>query len=337
MPTYFMEEATRQFERHVSSRNTRKYGKLNASEALQRLSSIFNSIIDEHNYLDDDLFKEEVQRCLSSAIEDDIKEYTKSKGSLSLFYQDFVTFIKEQVGIELTAEFRFDYAKDTLSRQLEIIKMLHGHKLTSEEIANRLGITPGAARTYLREMTSANPDEGLILQGEKVRVEFDVTKHVYSCSNTIHPLIITGNVRQTLALLDGLFQVKQSHPKYAESMASNIWSQLSDHCKKHIHRLHLSVQMVNWLNMLEDRDKAPIFQSEDEIYRQLELQGQIDIVYFFKSGRRCNIELYDGDEVILISKCKVLAPLDETHYYVRDETGMEHHIDVSLIKSTKRI
>lgn len=333
---YFIEEAINDF---ADTLDAKKYGRLDTERALRNIRMDTVDMMAEKG-LNDDLRNPAVQQCLSNSIDSCVMGYVKNKQTLCQLYSDFAAYLKDREGIDIAVPVLVNYQKDPLSIQLEIVKALHGNKLTTKDLSIRLDISEQSIRKYLREMSSASPTEGLFIQGEKIQIEFNDVNHKYSILDTVHPLFLTASVRQVWAVLEGLYMVEQgNHKQYAFDMACNIWAQLSDYCKNKIKAMRLSPEIrEQWVNRMEVSTKPSMFQTEREVYEKLSRKGIADIDYFFKSGNGCYVEVRVNNEPMMIKCSKVLShAFNGTKYRIKDENGEEHDILVSDILSTRSL
>lgn len=201
-----------------------------------------------------------------------------------------------------------------LIRQIEILKLLHGKKMTTAEIAEwfRPGCDQSFIRTVQRDLVALR--DGINVLGTTIRIEETTEGHsLKSYQSTVHPVFLALNLTELTALLK-LLEERVNDPVYG-GIFESIYNQLTDYAQDRV---------IPLLSRRHVRGSATVNRLDQEyvhtIHYLLKSQTEVDIAYSTRNGdritRKCLVKSYDDLGQTLAfhniqANCTVKRPLAE--------------------------
>jgi len=201
-----------------------------------------------------------------------------------------------------------------LARRLEILKILQGRTMSTQEIADRFRGPDSDivdTRTVRKDLEALR--DGIDVLGTTVRIEETTTGHsTKSYRSTAHPLFLALNLTELTALL----KLLEDHSDDAVDgevyggLFDSVYSQITDYAEEkispHLRRPHTKRKTV--VNRLEDED-----------YRH--------IIYLLKSGQEVSISYTTKEGKRVTRKCRVTRIEDDVlHFRVVNPEGKEFDV-----------
>ena len=194
---------------------------------------------------------------LSMYITESVKAYTRSKDSAIAMYKDFVTFLSKR-GVEVSITFPPIPVDSSFERLMFIAKYLQNPDAEIDALEDILWISKRTIDNDLQRLRG-NSGDPLQICGRKFIVN-ETERHSGQMhfASTVHPLFLTENLTQIIAMLKGLKIMSENviYKIYAETTAAEIWEQLSDYAKQRIHTVlkDLLDDDPTWFEELEGKD-----------------------------------------------------------------------------------
>ncbi|MGJ4851848.1 hypothetical protein ACH6CV_16540 [Bacillota bacterium Meth-B3] len=206
------------------------------------------------------------------------------------------------------------YKRDPLGRRIEILRLLHGKKMRTAEIAECF--KPGCDQSYIRTIQRDLEDlrDGINVLGTTIRIEETTESHsLKSYQSTVHPIFLALNLTELTALLK-LLEERVDDPVYG-GIFESIYNQLTDYAEERV---------IPLLGRRHVRGNATANRLDQEyvhtIHYLLKSQTEVDITYTTRDGdritRKCMVRRYDDLRQTLAfrniqANCTVERPLAE--------------------------
>ena len=237
-------------------------------------------------------------------IEESVKSYPRKKSTAIGIYKLFVDFVNRETGSAVDVAFPPIDSSSKFERRMYIAKYFQvpGNKI--EELSDLLWVDTRTIEEDLRVLhaESDSEDDAYIICGKTFSIPgFKRTSGTIKVPSSVHPLFLTSNLTQVLVTLKGLKKMSQEkiYANYANQMAKDIWSQLSDYAKKRIFYVceNLIPDEKEWYESLETDDRAH-FHSEHAC------DGANCVLYALKNGKPCFIDYMTEDgKTIFLANC----------------------------------
>lgn len=241
---------------------------------------------------------------LAYNIKASVRAYSRNKDIAIHIYKDFLKFVKEKAGIEVSVQFPPISISNTFERLMFIAKYLQDPRHKVSDLPDLLWVSQRTISDDIKRLHGEHEDP--IQVCGKVFAIDDMEKHrdtVYFPS-TAHPLFLTPNLTQVLVTLKGLKAMAEDplYAEYARLAATDIWEQLSDYAKTRIQLVlsELLPEDLTWYKNLRKSDK-------DHFYSEVRCSGSGVILDCMKNGKTFFVE-YEGDNGICIYKQCTYVP-----------------------------
>ena len=202
---------------------------------------------------------------------------------------------------------------EPFERRIEIIKLLHGKKMRTGELAEHFGVDDRTIRADIDSLRI-----GMDVLGVKIRIESKhegSQKHYYI--STVHPIIMALNLSELFALLKLLENASSKNGgDVYKNIFQGIYSQMTDYAESRI------------AGLLKNKyDKTEIINTlEEEAFRHKDYK----LIFWLKSGRFIEISYLDEDNKPFNEKLKLLD-FDGDMLKVAGEDGKQRLIDYNDI------
>jgi len=202
---------------------------------------------------------------------------------------------------------------EPFERRIEIIKLLHGKKMGTGELADHFGVDD---RTIRADIDSLRV--GMDVLGVKIKIESKhegSQKHYYI--STVHPIMLALNLSELFALLKLLENASSKNGgEVYKNIFQRIYSQMTDYAESRI------------AGLLENKyDKTEIINTlEEEAFRHKDYK----LIFWLKSGMFIEISYFDEDDKQFNEKVKLLD-FDGDKLKVAGEDGKHRLIDYNDI------
>lgn len=249
---------------------------------------------------------------LARAILDSVSRYTRTKNTAITIYQKYIEFLNKRCNVNVEIAFPPVF-NAPFDRQMYIIKSLHDNKYKAAEIADKLWLSEKTINDDMSEL-----EDGICVLGQRLSISRRDVNGRSGLTNTIHPLFLTPNLTQVVVLLQGLRRMAADkvYHAYAMKLASNIWSELSDHARKRIMGVAGQIGMdQNWFVGLENARDKDLYATEVECSYD---EGPGNVLDFLKNGKRCSIEVAGESGVQIWENCSIIS-ISEGSLVIRHE------------------
>lgn len=298
----------------------------------------FLALVGQKSYPDNQ--QNDLEKNISYTIRESIKSYSHSKETAVTLYRRFIDFLREDYNLNIMVEFPPIAVWISLERQMYIAKLLQDSNFNTSELANILLVSERTIEDDLAKLRGRDGDP-LQVMGQQLIIDFDRDRNGIRFPSTVHPLFLTLNLTQVIAVLQGLeYQSRiPGYEKYAYFTAENIWNQLSDYAKNHIFSLTGTLKLnTEWLNRIdyarEVNDIRRLFSSE----RQCSVnEGCGNILMCLKNNKPCYLEYYEENGTTNIYH-EVLPIKRDSHRVFCKAGGTEYWFDLfRILRSALRI
>lgn len=202
---------------------------------------------------------------------------------------------------------------ETFERRIEIIKLLHGKKMRTGELADYFGVDERTIRTDIDSLRM-----GMEVLGVKIKIESKhegSQKHYYI--STVHPIMLALNLSELFALLKLLENASSKNGgEVYKNIFQGIYSQMTDYAESRI------------AGLLENKyDKTEIINTlEEDAFRHKDYK----LIYWLKSGKFIDISYLGKNNTLFKEKVK-LIDLDGDELKILGEDGKNRFIDYNDI------
>ena len=272
---------------------------------------------DREKFNEDDLL-----RC----IRDSIVAYRSSKASAFEIYDMLIAYLNGRFGrsMELKGRPPVDISNIT-DRMMYLVKRLQVPEVTVEQIAEELWMSVDTIKEDIAKLRGRSTETIRICGKEFMVGELRRDNGKVYFDSSAHPLFLTGNLTQILVLLKGLKAMSEDrqYKAYAETMASEIWDQLSDYARERIPSVlkDLMNEDPEWYISLGSRSSDNAFTSE----KACSLREKNSVIYWLKNDGECCIAYQkdDGTDLEILEHCTVKRLGDDTVTVVTDSNERE--------------
>jgi predicted ArsR family transcriptional regulator len=203
---------------------------------------------------------------------------------------------------------------EPFERRIEIIKLLHGQKMRTGELAEHFGVDDRTIRADIDSLRM-----GIDILGVKIKIESKhegSQKHYYI--STVHPIMLALNLSELFALLKLLENASSKNGgEVYKSIFQGIYSQMTDYAESRISGL------------LENKyDKSEIINNLEE--NAFNKHKDYKLIFWLKSGEFIEISYLDEDNKPFNEKVKLLD-FDGDMLKVVGEDGKQRLLDYNDI------
>lgn len=229
------------------------------------------------------------------------------------------------------------HISNQFERILFIAKYLQTSEHTRMELPDLLWVSEKTINNDIKKLRGEDSAPICISGNKFVVPETRARKGRILFESTVHPIFLTLNVSQVIALLEGLYSSgKKTHlQNYATSTAVNIWKQLSDYGKGRV-RLYYqdfapSPEILKWLDELEN----PLLSvSQFMTERECHQSGSHEVLmYSWKSSNEVYLRfMLGGKEKYLKKVVAIQRDLENKKWEIRTEEGIYTINDEDIVK-----
>ena len=251
------------------------------------------SLINQEEYGNIDLLAENIR--------DSVLGYTRSKDSAIDIYKKFADFLNSK-GYAVKIEFPPIRVSNTFERLMFIAKYLQDENHKIADISDLLWVSQRTVEADIAKLRGYD-DDPIQICGKKFEID-DAERRdgTLSFASTAHPLFLTPNITQIIAMLKGLKAMSRNrlYENYAVTAAADIWEQLSDYAKNRILYVfrELMPEDLKWYESLEIKNGCT-FRSE-----RICSEGYDVVLDCLKNEKPFFVEYRDDDAVRYYGSCK---------------------------------
>ena len=240
--------------------------------------------------------------------------------------------IKEQYQVSTVDEEEWFYKKaNEQDKGILIVKALQSREgVTKSDIAGICGVDERTIQKDLRRISPnlyGNPDNNempykpFTIGGQPIQVNIcekqekgDRGKTLYYTPNSLHPIVLQGNLMQIISLLKALSMGYEDENGICAELAKDIWFQLSDYAKDRVKNAISweEPEFEDFIAIIEDEcptDQTVFYQTDRDMMRNecLELSKKDKIMFLQKHyGSIADIEIESTGGTERLEKQKLL-------------------------------
>lgn len=257
--------------------------------------------------------------CLEYNFRSSVQNIKRNKDAAIQVYRLFLKFLQSK-GITADVTFPPIPVSNSFERLMFIAKYFHepGRKISA--LTTILWVDQKTVNSDIKKLTEEDNDSLQVCERKfKIPAVDSNTKDTLAFESTAHPLFLTSNITQLIAMLKGLRKMSED-PLFgnaAKIAAANIWEQLSDYAKKRVPEVMrtLLLEDTAWYENLKTPDKS-------HFYPERALSTDLNIMlYTTKNMRTFCVEARDGNEKHIYTNCSLLHQSDPDHYTIRSDQG----------------
>ena len=254
---------------------------------------------------------------LEENIRNSVRKYERDKDAAIRVYKIFLEFLQKK-GISVEVQFPPIPVSNTFERLMFIAKFLHDPEHKTDTLSSLLWQSNETIEKDLKKLRGKDKDP-IQICGKvfKLTEKKQRSKGRIDLESTAHPLFLTPNLTQVIVMLKGLKAMSedQNYAKYAETIAADIWEQLSDYAKNRIHYVlsELLPEDLTWYESLEKPDKN-LFYPE----RICSVPDNV-LIDSIKNDKRFFVETKDGKKYSNCSKCRFISAAEVSFMCDRGE------------------
>ncbi len=256
---------------------------------------------------------------LDENIRNSVRKYERDKDAAIRVYTLFLDFLQKK-GIASEVHFPPIPVSNTFERLMFIAKFLHDPEHKTDTLPSLLWQSKDTIEKNLKKLRGKDKDP-IQICGKifKLTEKKQRSNNKISLESTAHPLFLTPNLTQVIVMLKGLKAMSEDpdYAKYAETIAADIWDQLSDYAKNRIHYVltDLLPEDLTWYESLGKPDKN-LFYPE----RTCSVPDNV-LIDSIKNDKKFLVEMKDGTKYSNCSKCRYISATE-----VRFMSGQEEKI-----------
>lgn len=250
------------------------------------------------------IYDEEVY---GQVMKDVVSHYSNNKDALISVYRLFDEHLKSKYGIETNVAYPPIPTANSFERLMYIAKYLQDKEAKISDLQDILWQSSRTIEADLAKLFGNDGDPLQICGKTFIIDEVHRSMGRVDFGSTAHPMFLTCNLTQIIAILEGLKVMgdKPEYIGYALPVAREVWAQLSDYGKKRIKYVaeNLMTLDLNWYESLEGKE-------EYSYHTELECShlGDSALLYCLKSDEKrvCVIEYGDEESIEFLENVKVL-------------------------------
>lgn len=264
---------------------------------------------------------------LAYNIKSSVRAYSRNKDIAIHIYKDFLEFLKEKSGVEISVNFPPISISNTFERLMFIAKYLQDPRHKVSKLPDLLWVSQRTINEDIKRLRGDH-DDPIQICGKVFTID-DMEKHrdMVCFPSTAHPLFLTPNLTQVLVTLKGLKTMAGDplYAEYAKLTATDIWEQLSDYAKTRVHFVLSEIvpEDLEWYENLRKTDN-------EHFHSEVQCSGTNVVLDCIKNGKTFCIE-YDGENGICIyNQCNFVPhSYDGKSIEISSEYG---HVRIALDK-----
>lgn len=277
------------------------------------------------------------------AMKDSVSAYPKDKDNAIGYYKEFLTFLSKKYPFpSFEGSFPPIKVSNTFERQMFIAKYLQDPEISIDALQDILWTS---SRTIDKDLARLRGIDPIQIMGKPFIIpETQRTMDTLKSSSTAHPLFLTGNLTEVLVTLKGLraMSKESAYALYAETMASSIWSQLSDYARKRIAFVseHMLLEDIHWYEHLEEIASPSSYHSERDCSRS---DGDQLLMMAMKNGNKGTyfIEYQDDEGTVCFARGSISRFVDWIWEIKTDNEGIlfikSDHVQRSALASEELV
>lgn len=244
----------------------------------------------------------EASDCLAQNIKDSVKACTRGKDMAIAAYRDFVDFLKTK-GIIIDVDFPPIPVENSFERLMFIAKFVQDENGSIEKLPEKLWVDSRTIETDLARLRG-NQDPIQICGRPFIINETTRSRGRLHCASTAHPLFLTENLTQVIAILKGLHHMAGDpmFARYAEASAAEVWELLSNYARERVRLVltELLSEDASWLDGLEAASGS--FTTERECS-----EGCSVLLYCLKNGKTFCMEYrLENGKTAIYKDCRLV-------------------------------
>ncbi len=250
----------------------------------------------------------------------------------------------------------FEVKSNEFDTCITMLKELHSRTgVTKEDLCNKLEITDRAVQKNLRKLSLdlyEGEKENIVNEAEYVpfriggqpvqttikikHCEGDKKKYYYT-PNTIHPIVLQENLMQVGTLLQALcYNYYTNLQSISTSIATDIWSQLSDYAKDKIRNIYAvkDSDFQEFVEMLDGEcpdDYASTYQTERLMMQKEDIKLQDLLLYLAKAPERTATLVIRNNGRETHFKSAQVINLGNEFVLIKDNDGNEQTLNIEDI------
>lgn len=244
-----------------------------------------------------------------------INENRANKDVAIQIYKDFLKYLKKE-GISAKVEFPPIPVCNSFERHMYVAKYLQDPNRERDDqsdrdnlsdidiLSKKLWIGSRTLEKSMRKLRGRDGDPIQVCKKAFIIPEKEIRRgdRRIRMESTAHPLLLAPNLTQVIIMLKGLKAMSEDrqYKNYAETIAADIWEQLSDYAKERI-RIVFSKKMsedFTWYKSLKKPYSDNLYLNE-----QTCSVDQDVIMYCMKNEKSFCVEVLDGDKHIIYENC----------------------------------
>lgn len=255
---------------------------------------------------------------LAYNIKSSVQAYSRNKDIAIHVYRDFLKFLKEK-NVDVSVPFPPISISNSFERLMFIAKYLQDprHKVT--DLPDLLWVSQRTINDDIKRLRGDHEDPIQVCGKIFIIDEMEKHKDTVYFPSTAHPLFLTPNLTQVLVTLKGLKSMADDplYAGYAQSVATDIWEQLSDYAKTRIHFVlsELLPEDLSWYESLRKPD-------DEHFYSEVRCSGSNVVLDCMKNGKTFCIEYEGKDGSCFYKQCSFIPrSYDGSSIEVNSATG----------------
>ena len=273
-------------------------------EGFSRSKILENLLTGKEDYSFKQLAYEDIDY-LEENIRYSVRKYTRDKDAAIRVYKLFLEFLQTK-GINVDVHFPPIPLSNTFERLMFIAKYIQDPEHRTDDLPGLLWQSKETIEKNLNKLRGKDKDP-LQICGKvfKLTEKKQRSNGRIDLESTAHPLFLTPNLTQVIVMLKGLKVMSEdpNYANYAETIAADIWEQLSDYAKNRIHYVlsELLPEDLTWYENLEKPDKN-LFYTE----RICSVPDNV-LIDSIKNNKQFFVEMKDGKKYTNCSECRFVS------------------------------
>ena len=248
-----------------------------------------------------------------------VQPIKRNKDAAIEVYRRFHQFLQSK-GISAEVTFPPIPVSNSFERLMFIAKYFHEPNRKISDLPNILWVDPKTIKNDIKKLTGEDKDPLQVCKRKfKIPAVDSNNKDTLVFESTAHPLFLTSNVTQLIAMLKGLRQMSED-PLFGDAAkitAANIWEQLSNYAKKRVPEVmrNLLLEDITWYENLKTPDNS-------HFYTERVLSTDINkMFYTTKNMIPFCVEARDGNEKHIYTNCRLLHQSGPDNYTIQSDQG----------------
>lgn len=243
----------------------------------------------------------------AQVMKDVVCRYSSNKGALISVYKKYSSFLMSEYGVEVEVNYPPVPTANSFERLMYIAKYLQDKDAKVTDLQDILWQSSRTIEADLAKLFGNDGDPLQVCGKTFIIDEAQRSRGKVYFESTAHPMFLTCNLTQVIAILEGLKTISErsEFTGYAMPVAKEMWQQLSKYGKDRIKYVakNLLTLDLSWYDELES-EEGYSYHTELECSHR----GDSALLYCLKSDekRLCVIEYGDENSVEFLENVKVL-------------------------------